>query len=268
MKAFGVKGISSMRKDELLQLCLLYNPEIPSSLPPPSRSTATTSDDQSHLQRTRAFQESLDQEDIRESSEEDQPYVRKRGRAVSFASPGIDVTSDEEMDDSLPSSFVSPPVRSAASKGKGKEKQTSEHDEDPTRFPLPSREKGTALPRPNPTNLSRVSAVTRTRKDMIPEFNDDDDSDWKMSEDEDSQEDEDLEDNDERSEHEISSSSPQNPIESNHSMEEDSIDNDQHNESEGPASRIERILGSQITQLNNTEANQDDSVDLRQQVIS
>ncbi|EGG00033.1 uncharacterized protein MELLADRAFT_112146 [Melampsora larici-populina 98AG31] len=64
MKPSGVKGIGLMRKDELLQLCLLYNPEIPSTQPPPSRPAATTSNEQSRQQLTRAFQESLDQEDI------------------------------------------------------------------------------------------------------------------------------------------------------------------------------------------------------------
>ncbi|KAH9819108.1 hypothetical protein DFH28DRAFT_1122695 [Melampsora americana] len=301
MKPSGVKGIGAMKKDELLQLCLLYNPEIPdipSSLPPPARSVATKSNDQSRLQRTRTFQASLDQEDMRESSDEDQPHVRTRRRALHFSSPERNVTSEEEMED-LPDATPSNPAPVRLAVSKGKQKQTS--NEVPTPCDFPSRERGTALPRPRPTNLSRDSAVSRTRKFSIPDCDDDNDSDWKISSDEDSQGDEDSEENDDSFEQEKSSSSSQNRIksnqqekssksssssqnriksnqqensssssqnriESNLSMEEDSIDTSRNEEPEGPASRIERILGPQITQLNNAQANQDESVDLQQQV--
>ncbi|EGG00034.1 uncharacterized protein MELLADRAFT_112147 [Melampsora larici-populina 98AG31] len=142
-------------------------------------------------------------------------------------------TGEEEMED-LPNgaSWSNPaPVMSAVSKGK--QKQTSGNED-----PFPSRERGTALPRPAPTNLSRDWAVSRTRKNLIPDCDDDNDSDWKMSDNEYSQEDEDLgleEENDEPFEQEKSSSSASshNPIESSRSMEEDLIDNTRNDKPEG-----------------------------------
>lgn len=191
------------------------------------------------------------------------PLVSAASKGKQKQTQEKEIYSDEEME-YLPSevdlsSPRPPPVVSAASKGK--QKQTAPQDETPPQFNFPSRERGTALPRPHPTNLSAVSEVSRKGKGKVSGC-DDEDSDWEISGDED------LDDDDQDSENEneeSSFSSQDHPR-----MEEDSIDSNTHDESEGPERRIERILGSQITQLNNIEANQDNSnsSDLRQQVQS
>ncbi|KAH9806798.1 hypothetical protein DFH28DRAFT_1076340 [Melampsora americana] len=271
MKPFGVKGISSMKKDELQQLCLLYDVEVPASL---STNTAAkaTSNLRGRLQLTREFQESMSNEDRRETSEEDEPQVRTRRKVIRFATPETDIAGEEEIENILSDADSSwscselPPRISAASKGK--QKQTSNDSEVPSRVDFPSRERGTALPRPRPTFLSGNASTIR--QSPLPESDNDDDSDWdpKLSDDES------LENHD-------SSFGSQNPTESNPSMDEDSIEsNNRHeesieidttnHESEASVSTIQRILNTQITQLNNAESssNQDNPADLRQHVQS
>ncbi|EGF98181.1 uncharacterized protein MELLADRAFT_96091 [Melampsora larici-populina 98AG31] len=193
MKSSGVKGLGSMKKDELLQLCLLYNPDVPSSLP--SKSKTPTSNTQTRLELTNEFRESLDEEDRRESSDEDLPIVRNRRKVLRFSSPEQEdpaiilyqspnrQISEVDLDD-LPSATDLALPGSAplglsltASKSEGRQKQTPDPSEVSSHRDLPSRERGTALPRPAPTDLSGRSG-SRSTQNTRPDCHESDDSDW------------------------------------------------------------------------------------------